>query len=145
MLTERLAPTCGSIDAVDTSAAMLVVLDRKVEREGWNHVSTGRSVPADGPAYDLIVCSSVCSFVDDYPATAAELAHRLLPGGLFVQWDWERDPEVEGEDGLSRSEISTALAAAGLDSIDVGTGFEQAIGNVTMRPLMGIGRRPKPG
>ena len=117
------------------------VLDDKIERHGWPHVSTGRSLPTDGGGYDLVVCSSVCSFLDDYPATAAELANLLNPGGLFVQWDWERKDDDGDSHGLTRPEISSALTTAGLEAVEVRVGFEVPMGEQTMRPLMGTGRR----
>ena len=64
--------------------------------------------------YDLIVFWSVCSFLDDYPAKHADLAILLVPGGLFIQWDWERDdsdvdPTVSAE---PRSRKPSALPAS---------------------------------
>ncbi|MEZ5372900.1 MAG: class I SAM-dependent methyltransferase [Microthrixaceae bacterium] len=141
LLTERLARDCGSVHAVDTSEAMLGVLNDKIDRNGWPHVCTGRSLPTDVGGHDLIVCSSVCSFLDDYPATVAQLVRLLRPGGLFVQWDWEREGEADDSDGLTRSEISSALTAAGLEAVEVRVGFELPMGEHTMRPLMGTGRR----
>lgn len=108
LLTERLAPVCWSIDAVDMSQAVLAVLDAKVEQRGWTHVMTRNTVPTEPESYDLIVCSSVCSFLDDYPATLADLAILLVPGGLFVQWDWERD---DSDDDPPWSESSRDLAS----------------------------------
>ena len=143
LLTERLAAVCRSIDAVDTSQAMLAVLDAKVQSRGWTHVMTRNALPTEPESYDLVVCSSVCSFLDDYPATLADLAILLVPGGLFVQWDWERVDNDDDPHGLSRDEISQALGAAGLTSTTVDTAFELAIGEMTMRPLVGTGVRPE--
>lgn len=138
LLTELLVDTVGPIDAVDTSPTMLAVLDRKVADRAWTTVTLGSVVPDS--TFDLIVCSSVCSFLDDYPATVADLVGRLRPGGVFVQWDWERvgdDPH-----GLGRDEIRSALTLAGLEQIDVRTAFSVDVGEQTMDPLIGHGRRP---
>ena len=54
LLTERLASSCRAIDAVDTSVAMLAVLDDKVDRNAWTHVSSNRSLSTVGDGYDLI-------------------------------------------------------------------------------------------
>ena len=139
LLTERLVPVIRNVDAVDTSAAMLDVVQAKIARHGWNEVSAMTSPPTDPESYDLVVCSSVCSFLEDYPGTLAALVDLLVPGGVFVQWDWERDDTDDESHGLSRREIADALTAAGLVSTTVGTAFEVSVGEMTMRPLIGAG------
>jgi predicted TPR repeat methyltransferase len=142
-LTERLVATARSIDAVDVSSAMLEVLDAKIVRNGWTNVRSLAAIDRDQPAYDLIVCSSVCSFLGDYPATVIQLASLLRTGGLFAQWDWELDPSDPNSHGLTRDEIRRALDAAGLDFVTVETAFEVAVDEQEMRPLLGVGRRGK--
>ncbi|RLE24984.1 MAG: hypothetical protein DRJ50_03810, partial [Actinobacteria bacterium] len=90
LLTEQLVSAGAAVEAVDTSTEMLAVLDSKVAQHSWTTVGTGTEVPTTKQVFDLIVCSSVCSFLDDYPGTVADLVALLRPGGLFVQWDWER-------------------------------------------------------
>ncbi len=141
LLAEQLADRVGAIDAVDTSPAMLAVLARKIVERGWTNIRT-MAKPVASAAYDLIVCSSVCAFVEDYPATAKRLAATLGPGGLFVQWDWELDPTAEQPHGLSRDTIQRALEGAGLTNISVEVGFEVAFGERVMAPLMAVGRMP---
>ena len=96
-----------------------------------------------GTPFDLIVCSSVCAFLDDYPATVGTLARMLRPGGLFVQWDWELDPNAKEPFGLTRRQIKETLASSGLEAIQVETAFEVPMGDETMRPLMGAGQSPE--
>jgi predicted TPR repeat methyltransferase len=141
LLTERLASGCSRIDAVDTSAAMLDVLRTKIDRLEWDHVQALQRLPSTSQQYGLIVCSSVLSFVDDYPAKVASLVGHLSAGGLFVQWDWERQPDDDEPHGLLSTEIRESLEAAGLESITVGVGFEATDDGETMRPLMGSGQR----
>lgn len=141
LLTERLVPHSDRLDAVDSSSAMLDVLRAKVTRDGWTNVRVLGDLPAESQGYALIVCSSVLGFVDDYSATVLALASHLMPGGLFVQWDWEREAGDDAS-GLAIAEIDAALRAAGLDEVRVGTGFEVEVDGDTMRPLMGSGRRP---
>lgn len=141
-LTERLAGSCRSIDAVDVSPAMLEVVQTKITGHGWNHVRTLSAIPGGDPVYDLIVCSSVCSFLDDYPGTARRLAGLLRTGGLFVQWDWELDPSHDDPHGLTRAGIEGALSAAGLGFVTVRTAFEVTVGQQSMSPLLGVGRQP---
>lgn len=139
-LVQRLADTVEAIDAVDTSAQMRAALDRKIAERGWAHVMTAAHPPPDG-RYDLIVCSSVCAFLDDYPGTVAQLAGQLVPGGVFVQWDWALDPTADEPMGLTAEAIDAALTAAGLQVISVAVGFEATFEGNVMAPLMGVGRR----
>jgi len=143
LLTEQLVDEAESIDAVDASPAMLDVLTAKLAGRRWSNVRTGTDIPGGSGTHDLVVCSSVCGFLDDYPGTVRRLAGLLRPGGFFVQWDWER--EVADGDGLSRGEIDAALTAAGLEHIHVGTAFELPFGDEVMRPLIGVGHKPLPG
>lgn len=142
LLTERLAGQCAHIDAIDTSSAMLKELGTKIDRHRWNNVRLLERLPTASQRYDLIFCSSVLSFVNDYPATARTLVTHLRAGGLFVQWDWELDPNDDEPYGLTRTDIRQTLEQAGLESVAVGVGFEATIDGDTMRPLMGSGRRP---
>ena len=143
LLTERLVAAGAVVDAVDTSPAMLRVLEDKVAARGMAGVTTSGTMPASGRDHDLIVCSSVCSFLDDYPGAVVDLVARLRPGGLFVQWDWERGDD--DDHGLSRAEIGDALGAAGLEDIVVEVAFDVTVDGEAMRPLVGHGRRPATG
>jgi predicted TPR repeat methyltransferase len=142
LLTEQLVASCDRIDAVDSSPSMLDVLRRKIAHHGWDEVQVFERLPPRRDHYDLVVCSSVCAFVDDYPGLVRELVSAMAPDGLFVQWDWELDPRDDDPFGLTRVEIRRAFDAAGLVSVTVDTGFEVAVDDQTMRPLMGVGRRP---
>lgn len=139
LLTERLVTAGAHVAAVDTSTAMLDVLRAKIDRHGWTGVVASTAVPDELVGFDLVVCSSVCSFLDDYPATAMDLVARLREGGLFVQWDWERTDDEEH--GLTRREVRTALEGAGLLEVGVETAFAVEFEGMTMAPLMGSGRR----
>jgi len=144
LLSEKLSPVCEQILAVDTSPKMLAILDAKKQRLDLPNISTTTNLtdPAFQETFDIIVCSSVCGFLDDYPATVRALVRMLKPKGLFVQWDWERDPTSEEPFGLTREQINATLTQAGLESILVETAFEVAVEGETMRPLMGAGQAP---
>jgi 2-polyprenyl-3-methyl-5-hydroxy-6-metoxy-1,4-benzoquinol methylase len=139
LLTERMVTEGALVHAVDTSTAMLAVLDEKSRRHGWTSVTTSTEIPAVVQPLDVIVCSSVCSFLDDYPSAVVDLVARLRPGGLFVQWDWERIDD--DEHGLTRAEIGDALRSAGLDDVVVETAFDVEMEGTTMSPLIGSGSR----
>gem|GEM_PF-227252 len=146
LLAERLAPRVRRVVAVDRSPAMVDVLARKGlpnVRPGvadWTPTTIGNDELASGP-FDLVVCSSVCAFLDDYPGAVAMLAGRLAPDGFFVQWDWELDPTAAEPFGLTTQSIRQALAGAGLEVVSVGIGFDVPFEDQRMRPLMGIGKR----
>ena len=147
LLTERLVSAGATVDAIDTSPAMLEVLNAKINERGWADVRTSTELPAAAVRFDVVVCSSVCSFLDDYPGTVIELVSRLNPGGIFVQWDWERPENPDGEDGsaddhgLARDEIRAALEGAGLHAVTVDTAFEVEMEGMVMAPLVGHGQR----
>lgn len=148
LLTEKLATACGAVVALDTSAKMIDRLRRKVERLGLTHVQT-TTEPLEkavddatlfGDQFDIIVCSSVCAFLDDYADTVNILVKQLKPGGLFVQWDWELDPDAREPFGLTREHVRAALRASGLETIEVTSAFEVSIDDTTVHPLMGVGQ-----
>jgi 2-polyprenyl-3-methyl-5-hydroxy-6-metoxy-1,4-benzoquinol methylase len=141
LLTERLVAAGATVVAVDTSPAMLAVLENKISTTGWSGVVTATAVPPSGE-YDLVVCSSVCGFLIDYPASVRELVDLLRPGGLFVQWDWEQNEDEPGSFGLSRTEIDDSLVQAGLHDVVVETAFEIVTQATLMKPLMGHGFLP---
>ena len=151
LLTEKLAPVCAAVIAVDTSARMIDLLRRKIVRLGLTNVHTTTdaieyAVRHDsalfGSPFDLVVCSSVCAFLDDYPGAANTLVRLLRPEGLFVQWDWELDPHAREPFGLTREQVKAALLSAGLEAVQVTTAFEVSIGDKTVLPLMGVGQAP---
>lgn len=144
LLMEHLVDRYDHIDGVDTSAGMREILAQKVAAHGWGHVEVHGAIPEAAQRYDLIVCSSVCAFLEDYPGTVAELSERLVPGGLFVQWDWELDPSEPEPAGLDRDAITAALRRAGLLEVAVEVAFTIGDEPDAMRPLIGSGTSPLP-
>jgi 2-polyprenyl-3-methyl-5-hydroxy-6-metoxy-1,4-benzoquinol methylase len=140
LLTELMVAGGASVHAVDTSTAMLEVVANKIAEHNWIGVRTSTSLPGEHESFDLVVCSSVCSFLDDYPATVGELVAHLRGGGLFVQWDWERAGQEPH--GLTRAEIRETLTSAGLVDVTVSDAFSIPVDGQTMSPVMGHGHRP---
>ncbi len=111
VLTERLAPRCGELVAVDLSpAAVAAARERTAECAG---VRVERaSLPEDMPEgpFDLIVCSEVLYYWD------AELLEHgldvlvagLVPGGLLLAVHWT---ERTSEYPLQGRDVHRALAA----------------------------------
>jgi len=152
VLTESLAPACNEVVALDASPKMIAVLREKIDRSGWANVrAIDRTLEAALEAgeltapFDVVVCSSVCAFVDDYPGTARQLAALLAPGGVFVQFDWELDDAADDPFGLSKAQVKAALTDARLDDIHVGIAFTRDIEGQAMQPLIGVGQRRSAG
>ncbi|MCH9815450.1 MAG: class I SAM-dependent methyltransferase, partial [Actinomycetia bacterium] len=141
LLTEQLVSSGAAVDALDTSPAMREVVRAKIEAQHWSAVELAGHLEDLHPQrrYDLIVCSSVCSFLPDYPGEVERLVGGLRPGGVFVQWDWERT--AGGDSGLSRDEVRETLRRACLTDVHVGTAFEIAMGGQPARPLIGWGQK----
>lgn len=141
LLTAAMAERAAHVTGLDLSRPMIDVLAAK----SLPNVTalTGSLQDHALPPFDLITCSSVLAFVDDYPATVAALGARLAPGGLLVQWDWELDPTAEEPFGLARGTIQQALGAAGLSEVTVRVGFDVPFEQMRMRPLLGFGLRAR--
>lgn len=140
LLTEHLISVGAAVDVFDTSDGMLRVLAAKLGDRV--DVRILAELPERPKTYDLVVCSSVCAFLDDYPATAAALAGVLRDGGVFVQWDWERHETDAGEHGLTAAQICQALTTAGLVDVVVQPSFRIEVSGQAARPLIGSGRKP---
>lgn len=142
LLTELLAVHCGHVVAVDTSAKMIEVLAKKlVSSETGNIVATSFAIDADTIRdrpdllgnFDLIVASSVCSFLPDYPSTLSALCSIMKSGACFVQWDWMDD--------MPEERIRGAFAAVGLTVRDIDQAFSMAGVRGTRSVIMGIGQK----
>jgi 2-polyprenyl-3-methyl-5-hydroxy-6-metoxy-1,4-benzoquinol methylase len=150
LLTEKLSQCAKAVVAIDTSVAMIQVLKEKIARRGLDNVTAvaepiEAAMAADAglieASFDVVTCSSVCAFLQDYPAMTRTLSRMLRPGGGFVQWDWELDPASDEPFGLTRSQIEQALNAAGLRDVLIETAFEIEVEGKRMRALLGYGIR----
>lgn len=117
LLTCKLAPTCNRIVAIDPSKAMIDVLTAK---NLPNVAAIGDFLTADLIAntpclqekFDLIVASSVCSFLPNYAETVALLYSLLKPNGHFVQWDWQSE-------AFSKAYVETTLTTTGFSDVRI--------------------------
>ena len=143
LLTEKLAPYCGHIVAVDTSAGMIDVLRSKVvDKRIGNITPLVAAIDAEAiteypelsERFDLVVASSVCSFLPDYESTLRHLSSALNPGGLFVQWDWLSDMPIE--------RIRGAYRASGLIDLGVEEAFAMTMEDELMPVVLGTARSP---
>ncbi len=142
LLTAKLAEICGHVDAIDKSDGMLKALRSKSERLGWRNVRALAALPSGTKHYDLVVCSSVLGFVDDYPATVEQLVSRMNCGGLLVQWDWVQDPDTDEPHGFTSEQVRRTLEGSGLVDVGVRRAFSVDVDGAAMTPLLGFGRRP---
>ncbi|MGH1347716.1 MAG: class I SAM-dependent DNA methyltransferase [Nannocystales bacterium] len=138
-LGRALAQQGADVVAFDTSPAMLDQLRARLTADGPATVTPVSALTEEHRDFDLIVASSVLGFVPDLTASVGDLAARLKPGGLLVQWDWEA--KTGDDDGLTPRAIEDAYADAGLALRSLETGFVADVEGTAMAPLMGVARR----
>lgn len=144
LLTEKLSPLAKEIVAIDPSGAMTKVLVQKAlpNVQVINDFLTADLIASDASLqqkFDLIVASSVCGFLPDYPGTLALLKSLLAEEGKFVQWDWlgnEEDPES----GLTKKDIINAFQLAQLELDHLSEPFSMISEKGSFPVVMGVGR-----
>lgn len=149
LLSEWIAAICGDVVAVDSSPKMIEMLRAKLARKSIGNItavaatidaqSIKRRPELAGP-FDLIVASSVCSFLPDYERTMRDLSTLLKPAGFFVQWDWmSADPGAEF--GMPMNRVRKAYAATRLIEISIEEAFSIDGPDGPMPVLMGVACR----
>ncbi|MEJ2644451.1 MAG: class I SAM-dependent methyltransferase [Gammaproteobacteria bacterium] len=94
LVTALVAPNVASVLAVDSSAGMLEVLQRKTDELGLHNVQTceedlSRRIPT-GP-FDLIFSSMTLHHIADVAALFRRLSAVLAPGGRVALVDLEKE------------------------------------------------------
>lgn len=118
VLTERLAPRCDHLLAVDVSATALAAAARRCARLP-QVVLEQRRLPADAPSgpFDLILLSEVIYYWDrpDLARFAAYLPGAVVSGGhlLLVHWLGDTDYPQSGDEAVGG--LATLLG----DTIDI--------------------------
>ena len=144
LLTERMATTADRIVAVDPSEKMISVLENKQ----LSNVETLIAVLSEETIkthdlfkskYDLIVTSSVCSFLPDYEGTLRLLKSLLKPNGIFVQWDWLKSGE-DNDSGFNEDRIESTYQRAGLEKLSITEAFSIECEAGPMKVIMGVAR-----
>jgi len=143
-LTELISPSVRKIVAIDPSSDMIKHLNNKALN---NVVSVADYLSEDLIShqpelieqFDLIVASSVCSFLPDYETTLSLLASLLKEQGSFVQWDWLSDNDSD-EMGLSVERVKQAFATNNLVNTTITTPFSMNSSKGQMPVLMAIGK-----
>uniref|UniRef100_A0A0G4FHT7 Methyltransferase type 11 domain-containing protein n=1 Tax=Chromera velia CCMP2878 TaxID=1169474 RepID=A0A0G4FHT7_9ALVE len=139
LLSSLLSPLVNEITAVDASAEMV----RVVERKGLKNVNARCLVLSEETAssldpVDLVVCSSVLAFVPDPAGTLGILGKKLKETGLLIQWDWECEKDDEPF-GFTQSKIEDNLKKAELEILRL----ERPFSIEGMKPLMAVARRKR--
>ena len=142
LLTKKFAPFCQQVVAIDTSEKMLDVLRAKTKSTGIDNViaenleMNAASIKANCDLlcdFDLILASSVCSFLPNYESTLTNLCSIMKPGACFVQWDWVTQMTVE--------RIESAFSTAGLLSHYIDEAFAMDQESQSALVIMGVGTR----
>lgn len=142
LLTETISPLVKEVIAVDTSEKMIEELKGKqisnVTAMCVDVNSSDVKQETVGLAeFDLIVASSVCSFLPDYETIVKVLSYLLVPKGYFVQWDWLSSDDSDF--GLTAKRIENALDGADYKNICVEPVFSLQTDEEDMPVLMGVG------
>ena len=149
LLTEKLARVCRDVVALDIAPKMIDLLVAKVERADLNNVVAiageleglaQTHAVLNGP-FDLIVASSVCSFLPDFPSALVRLSAMLRSGGLFVQWDWHANAAGDWARGFTRDDLRAAYERASIRTISTDIGFVFSFDGNELEVLQGVGQR----
>lgn len=144
LLTEKISSLAKEVVALDTSEKMISVLANKnlpnvmIVRDeiSGDLISESRLF---SEKFDIIVASSVCSFLPELEKTLALLKLLLVPGGVFVQWDWLSNEE-NNDFGLSRKKIINAYDKAGLELVSLDQVFSVSGPDGDMPVLKGMAK-----
>jgi 2-polyprenyl-3-methyl-5-hydroxy-6-metoxy-1,4-benzoquinol methylase len=143
LLSERLAPLCGEIVAVDTSPKMIEVLQDKLLNSPLQNIvpvqteinpAAIREHSEFAEGFDLVVASSVCSFLPDYETTLGDLSRLMKPGAHFAQWDWLADMPID--------RIRKAYEATGWNVLLAEEVFTITVGGESMPVVLGLAKAP---
>ncbi len=142
-LTELLSPTVKQIVALDGSREMMKLLEEK-ELDNVSTISDFlcdeliNNHPYLDQKFDLIIASSVCSFLPDYEASLGQLKSLLTSGGLFIQFDWLAQDEGASM-GLTKQRIQTCLEAHKFKQITIEVPFAMTSSKGSMDVVMACG------
>ena len=144
LLTERLSPFASSIVAIDTSAKMISALQSKRLQNVTplsEHLTSEliKDHPAFINKFDIVVASSVFSFLTNYDSILQLLKSLLVSDGLLVQWDW-LSPDSNSEFGLSEANIKQSLNNAGFKQITLTKPFSLTTEKGNMPVVMGMAK-----
>ncbi len=142
LLTAKLAPLCRKVIALDSSVEMIKQLEVKVAATNFANVTPLAST-IDRQAlvehsstirdFNLVVASSVCSFLPNFDTTLKYIVEAMSPGAIFVQWDWALD--------MPEEKIRATYADSGLRCLCIENEFEMVSDDGALEVVMAIGQR----
>lgn len=112
VLTQLLSKKAHQVVAIDPSTKMIELLENKslVNVFTISDYLSERLISEQAELsnkFDIIVASSVCSFLPDYPAILTLLKSLLNTEGVLFQWDWLAADEFSM--GLSEEKVNQAF------------------------------------
>ena len=144
LLTERLSPLANSIVSIDTSPKMIKVLQSK-NLPNVSSLSEPLTLelinnnPAFIKKFNIIVASSVFSFLPNYESTLKLLKSLLVTDGLLIQWDWLLS-DNDSDFGLSEIAIKKALNNTGFKQVVLTKPFSLTFEKGNMPVVMGVAK-----
>ena len=144
LLSQKLSPLVKDIVALDSSEAMIEQLDGKQLHNVEPVVdSLTRGLVAMHPAFrhqfDLVVASSVCSFLPNYSDVADIVFSLLDKGKYFVHWDWFSEHNEAG--AMTPTHVLQVLSSVGFDEVEVTTPFSIETPRGKSTVLMAIAKK----
>ncbi|MGD8230942.1 class I SAM-dependent DNA methyltransferase [Vibrio sp. TRT 1302] len=144
LLSQRMSQTAKDIVALDSSEAMIEQLDKKELQNVEPVVDLlTRGLVAMHPAFraqfDLVVASSVCSFLPNY-SDVADIVYSILDeGGHFVHWDWLSDKDEVG--GMTIVHAQQVLTSVGFSQVEITTPFTITTPHGEQTVLMAVAKK----
>lgn len=144
LLTEKMASSAESIIALDVSTKMLDVLNSKKLPNvvPVSEALTSQAIKENAVfsnRFDVIVASSVFSFLQEYVSTLKLLRSLLVPDGLLLHWDW-LSPDLDSNFGLSEAKVKQSLCEAGFNQISITNPFSLTSSKGTMPVVMAVAK-----
>lgn len=144
LLIDHLTRKAKEIVAIDKADKMVEVLnDKNYPNVIPIHGTVSKNFPETytqlKQPFDLVIAVSVCAFLPDYSEFLSKIKSLLKPSGMFIQFDWLRQPEGP-EFGFDFTMIREVFESVNLDltSISIPIRFDE--GEDRLEVVMAIGK-----
>lgn len=160
-LTERINGNAELVLAIDPSSEMVKQLEKKSLSNvvtiadyltgeladkliNSKQVTTSKQSVTIPEKFDVIIASSVCSFLPDYANTLTLLKSLLVENGTFIQWDWLAESDTDTM-GLSIETVEQALKKSAFAEVNITTPFTMKSPKGNTPVLMAIAKNTNTG